>query len=134
MVHLWHAKSFPFALFIIILERSCSKCFIRVNLQLILRLWARTISSNLHGSLDEPPNIPAFCGSAVGKKKRIEGLIFSSVEWKPSHPVHTLSSNGGGIFCSTIVMSPLGISVFFSCYDHFGISKYPTLKVTVFGT
>jgi hypothetical protein len=35
-----------------------------------LRLWARIISSNLHESTDEPPNIPAFCRSAPKKVKQ----------------------------------------------------------------
>lgn len=38
-----------------------------------LRLWARMMSSNLHDSLDEPPNVPAFLGSTP-KKCRQESL------------------------------------------------------------
>ena len=35
-----------------------------------LRLWARMISSNLHESTEEPPNIPAFSGCARKKAKQ----------------------------------------------------------------
>ena len=32
-----------------------------------LRLWSRMMASNLHDSLDEPPNVPAFNGSTPKK-------------------------------------------------------------------
>ena len=35
-----------------------------------LRLWARLIASNLHHSLDDPPNIPAFYGSAAKRARQ----------------------------------------------------------------
>ncbi len=41
-----------------------------------LRLWARMVSSNLHESLDEPPDIPAFRGDAMNKKSK-KGDSFS---------------------------------------------------------
>ena len=39
-----------------------------------LRLWARMISSNLHESLEEPPNIPAFHTDVIKKRKREESF------------------------------------------------------------
>lgn len=36
-----------------------------------LRLWARMMASNLHDSIEEPPNVPAFGGDAGSKKRRI---------------------------------------------------------------
>ena len=38
-----------------------------------LRLWARMMSSNLHDSLDKPPDVPAFHGSTP-KKCRQDSL------------------------------------------------------------
>ena len=39
-----------------------------------LRLWARMIASNLHESLDDPPNIPAFYGSTIKKSRQESSL------------------------------------------------------------
>ena len=33
-----------------------------------MRLWARMITSNLHDDLDNPPNIPAFCGATTPRR------------------------------------------------------------------
>ena len=39
-----------------------------------LRLWARMVSSNLHEDLDNPPDIPAFCGSTPKKSRQQQSL------------------------------------------------------------
>ena len=38
-----------------------------------LRLWARMLASNLHDDVDNPPEIPAFTGTA-SKRPRMESL------------------------------------------------------------
>ena len=35
-----------------------------------LRLWSRMMASNLHDSLDDPPNVPAFSGSTPKKSRQ----------------------------------------------------------------
>ena len=39
-----------------------------------LRLWARMIPNGLHDSVNEPPNIPAFCGGGPKKKTTAEAI------------------------------------------------------------
>ena len=39
-----------------------------------LRLWARMIASNLHEDRDNPPNIPAFCGSTPKRTRQQESF------------------------------------------------------------
>ncbi len=34
-----------------------------------LHLWARMVSANLHGSIEEPPNVPAFGGGTYKKPR-----------------------------------------------------------------
>ena len=44
----------------------------QVNSQ--LRLWARTVISNLHEDLDNPPDIPAFCESTPKGSRQQQSL------------------------------------------------------------
>ena len=66
-----------------------------------LRLWARMITSNLHDSTDEPPNIPAFGVSTSKRPKRdsisqvLNGAAAAFTNMltnKPSTEVHNVPS------------------------------------------
>ena len=39
-----------------------------------LRLWARMVGANLHDDLENPPNIPAFCGNTPKRLRQQESF------------------------------------------------------------
>ena len=39
-----------------------------------LRLWARMVGSNMHDDLENPPNIPAFCGNTPNRLQQQESF------------------------------------------------------------
>ena len=40
-----------------------------LTLQGYIQFWARTICGDLHDDLDNPPDLPAFCGNSQTPKK-----------------------------------------------------------------
>ena len=70
-----------------------------------LRLWSRMMASNLHDSLDEPPNVPAFNGSTP-KKSRQQSFsdAISGAAIAFANVLHTRQSPKGIVNESSIVM------------------------------